>query len=707
MKARLKKYAKRLVIVLLALGVIGLIGFSWFCYWPFEGDVDDLMKLVPYKVEFVARMDFDGLLETGWPRENFEEDPIHPALHDWVHGTGEFRKPQNQSSALPAIKERMAELEQQINASIPVDFDWATFGIEKDVLTGETVVAGRWCAGFGPSQGPPSWQELLLLTRVSWRTKCIAALKHEFVREQVSADRTAPLIEAMDDDVFKLTFRDVRVSPVANRSGCGRDFVMPPENVWYLHRVKDVIALSNSELLITQVAELGKDDSAEDSFASRPGFDTKLDRSGFVAASDLTPLQSYLVKAMERNPRARILGRYLRPRSIEKFNGGLEFSSPDLLRGGADISFVAREAGEVVEKVYGLTPRPVSEGIAELVPAEDTFAVLFLRSDPFFLMKGIYEDALTLKERAMWNDNLRQMKDHNYETVDDFFLELSDFMGDTSTVAISRLSEIYNQYKYDSFYADEPDPMQGIAIMLRVRHGKTFEEINEFLTEKVPFLGLDIVEQVDYRGFKYTLLKPRAKDMDLKHLDPAYVLVQDHLIFANNYTYLRQIIDTIADKGQGSLKDDPTFRETMAALPAQGHVAAFLDVEKLSRIPRDSNPSSTPRGFLWDMRMAVIRDDSAHDSNILGPKFREEAGKKYRRPHSEEDKEKIEEEVSERMDAHYANYPSFAETYRRDLEGMRRFRGIGFVLNAAGAEIDAQFALTLREAEDWLTWRQR
>ena len=706
MRTRLLKYARRLLIVCLVLGVLGLIGFTWFCYWPFEGDVDDLMSLVPYKVEFVARMDFDGLVDTGWTDANIDEDPIHPSIADWVNGTGTFRHPDHQASALPAIKERIAELEGQINANIPLSAEWATFGVAKDVLAGETVIAGRWCAGFDPRQGPPSWQEILLLTRVSWRTKCIAALKHEFVREQVSADPTAPLIEAMGGDVFKLTFRGVKVSPVANRSGCGRDFVMPPENIWYLHRVRDVIAVSNSETLIMQVSDLGNAENKEDSFAARPGFETTLNRSGFVAASDLTPLQSYLVKAMERNPRAKILGRYLRPRSIEKFSGGLTLESTDVIRGYADISYIEREAGEVVQKVYGLPTRRVTEGIANMVPAKDTFAALFLRSDPFFLLRGIYDDALTIKEKGLWNSNLQKM--NKYDSIDDFFSELAEFMGETSTVAISRLSEFYDKYKFNEFYSDEPDAGQGVAIMTRIRHGRTFEEINEFLTEKVPFLGFKSeLEQLEYRGFPYTHLKLETTPMDMAHVDPAYMLVQEHIIFANNQIYLKQIIDTIADQGRGSLANDPTFRQTMARLPADGHVGAFLDLEKLSRIPKDANPESTPKGFLWDMRMQVIRDDPAHDTLILGEKWRKEIRKKYRRPLSVEDDEKVEAEVAQRVEAHHANYPVYAEEYRRDLEGLRRFGGIGFVFGATPAndQIRAEIALTLREAEDWLRWR--
>ena len=704
LRQRLLKYARRLLIVLLVLAVLGFAAFWWLCYSPFEGEVDNMMALVPYDVEFAARVDYDALLASGWPNANLEENPLHPAISDWIQGTGSFRTPENRPASLPGVRDRIQQIEDQINANIPLSASWATFGVEKDVLAGETIVAGRWCAGFDPRHGPPSWQEILLLTRVSWRTKCIAALKHGFVRDQVNKDRAAPKIEALDDDVYRLTFREIPVSPPSARSGCGRGFVMPPENVWYLRRVKDVIAVSNSENLITGVAELSKDDP-EQSFADRPGFNPALRPDGFVGAADLTPLHAYLVKAMEQNPRAGILGRYLRPRSIEKFNGAIVLESTDLVRANAQISYIASEAREVADNVYRLAPRPVSEGIAGLVPAEDTFAMLFVRSQPKFLLSGIYEDALTLKERALWNQQLSKMR--KYQSMDEFFDELAEYMDNTSTVAISRLPEVHDKYKYDEFYSDEPDPMQGVAVMIRVRHGRTYEEINEFLKDRVPFLGFKSdLEQVEYRGYTYTRLKLQQRTMDIHNLEPSYIVVQDQIIFANHYNLMQRIIDMIADKGRGSMRDDPTFRTTMAALPPEGHVGLFLDIEKLTRVPPDADPASKPKGFLWDMRTSVIRDDPAHDTTVLGTKIREQERRKYRRPLSVEDDEKVEAEVARQIQAHLAAYPQYAEEYRRTLEGLRRLGGFGFVFSAAGPEIDAQIALTLRDTEDGLSWKR-
>ncbi|MGI9539343.1 MAG: hypothetical protein ACR2N6_04260, partial [Miltoncostaeaceae bacterium] len=70
MRTRLLKWSRRLLYVVLALVVIGVAGFTWFCYWPLEGKVDDLLTIVPENAEFVIRGDWEDIEQTGWIQEN-------------------------------------------------------------------------------------------------------------------------------------------------------------------------------------------------------------------------------------------------------------------------------------------------------------------------------------------------------------------------------------------------------------------------------------------------------------------------------------------------------------------------------------------------------------------------------------------------------------------------------------------------------------
>ena len=70
MGKRLLKILIRLSIVLVVIGLIALIGFTWICYWPLQGDADSLSLLVPDGVEFVLAGDYDDMKATGWIQAN-------------------------------------------------------------------------------------------------------------------------------------------------------------------------------------------------------------------------------------------------------------------------------------------------------------------------------------------------------------------------------------------------------------------------------------------------------------------------------------------------------------------------------------------------------------------------------------------------------------------------------------------------------------
>ncbi len=696
LRQRLFKYLKRLLILVVILGVIGVGGFTWFCYWPFEGDVDDMLELVPEDVEFVLRADYEDLEGTGWVQTNVLDDPLHPSLAE------------NAAKGIEDAKLQMADLEGQINANIPLAF--AQFGVVDDVLKGELCIAGSWCRGLGPDRGPPSWKEILVMTRVSWKTRCVAALKHDFIRNKLGPRLK---VDAEDDEIYRLTFPFMPVLPESQRMGCGDGAVIPPRNQWYLRRVKDVLAISNSKRLIRGVAELTREGGGARSFASRPGFDIELRPGRVTAAVNVEPLHSYLTSAFDYYPALKPIRRFFPPKALEKLSGSISLAGSDLIKGGGKISYIGQRAPEVQRNVYALPERAVREGIAEFVPAKDTFAVLSLRVEPKYLLSSIVNDMLEPGDRRLWQDNLQKMG--GFDTLDDFFTDLSTRIGTEAMIALGRLSGTFDKINIDNFWDGSVDPMPALAVMVRIKEGASQTELEDYISSKVPLLGFsDKMGRLKFKGFMYMRAKLKAKVLDYALVSPCFMLANDFLVISTNETYMRQIIETIADRKVKAIETDDTFRVTMATLPARGHVGLFLDLEKLSRIPRtarpeDSLPGSGTRGFLWDKRNRwVIVERDPRDFAI---KTRKELQARYRktngnRPLSKQQEEAIEKEVDRKVQEHYDLYSNFEEEYRKQLEGLRRLRGVGLVLGATDTDIDANFALVFREAEPWLGWRR-
>ncbi len=698
LRKRLLKYLKRLLILLVVLAVIGIGAFTWICYWPLEGDVEDILTLVPEDVEFVLRADYEDLRDTGWVQANVLEEPLHPALEKQA------------GAALDQARAEIAQLEQQINVNIPIEF--AQFGVTDDVLKGEVCISGSFCRGLGADRGGPKWQELLVMTRVSWKTRCVAALRHDFIRNKMGPNL---VISAEDDEIYKLVFPNVRVSSERERSGC-EGFVFPPENTWYLRRVKDVLAISNSPRLIRAVADLSDATTAGRSFASRPGYDIRHVPGRITAAVNVEPLHKYLISAFEYYPRLKTLRRFLPPAALEKLNGSLSLAGRDLLQGGARVSYIGQRAPEVVRNVYSLPERAVREGISELVPAQDTFAVLSLRVDPQYLLKSIVQDLLEPSERRLWEENLRSGVDGGFDSLDEFFADLATRIGTEAMIALARLSGEFDKVEYESFWDDSVDPMPAMAIMVRIKEGGSPQELEEFLAGKIPLLGFSReMEKITFKGFKFMRAKLQTEILDYKLVTPCFLLANDHLVITTNETYMRQIIDTVADRDVPAIETDDTFRQTMASMPARGHVGLFVDLEKLSRIPREdevdeglAGPAGT-RGLLWDGRNQYVITEK--DPRTEAIRKRAELEARFRRANggrgpSRQQGDEIEKQVEAHLEGWYDQYAAFEEEYRRKLEELRRLRGIGLVIGATDADIDMNFALVFRQGEDWLRWRR-
>jgi len=689
-RQRLLKYLKRLLIVLLVLGALGVAAFTWFCYWPLEGEVDDLLNLVPEDVEFVLRGNYEDIEATGWIQENVIDNPLHP----------DMRRPVEEG--LEEARVQMAEIERQINANIPSLFDSLHFNVEEDVLKGEMIAAGRFCRGPGPDQGGPKWQEILILKRVSMKTRCVAALKHRFIREGLGPNLQA---SSEADDVFKLVFPNVPPLTVRERSGCGDGFVIPPQNVWYLRRVKDVIAVSNSERLVRAVAGLAESGDGTGSFGARPGFDVEAQSGKIVAAINIEPLHSYLKRIFTYWPDLKPIRSFLEPAALKKLSGSISLEGTDLLEGSAQITTTPAQARELWQNVYSLPERSMREGIAQMVPAKDTFAVLSLRCDPEYLLTTLYNDMLTAADRRLWNQNLKSTE---YDTVEDFFRDLATRISDEAMIALSRLSVEFDNIHPKEFFDETIDPRPGLAVMVRIKEGANQDELDAYLAEKVPLLGMSKeLVKVEYRGFKYSRAELVAKTLDYALVSPCFILARDHLILTNNEGYMRQILDAVSDAKTPTLAEDETYQVTMARLASRGHIGLFADMEKLTRIPEDvENDRGAPgtRGLLWDRRNLWVRANK--DGRAEAIRYRHELQKRYPRRLSPQQEDAIEDKVDAHMESWRESYSQFTEEWRRQLDGLRRIRGLGLVIGARGETLDVDFATVLRQGERWLRWQR-
>lgn len=693
MSKRLRRILLKILLPLLVVVVIFLVAFSWFAFWPLEGSVDQVVSLVPADVDFVYRTSWAGLKDSGWLQENLQENPVVPQVAELL------RQLENGLIEIELI-------EEQINSQIPLGI--TTFSVEKDLVGSEVIAAGRFCEGSGPERGPPAWRDLLLLTRISWKPKFISALKHEFVRSRVGPDLT---ITDEGDDVFKIVVRTIRPTSLAQRSICGPGIVVPPQNVWYLTRVKDVLAVSNQASLAREVQYLAAESESSHSYLDRPWVTLDAPAGSVAASLDLHPLRNYLMKAIDMADREgspiTVLRRYLTIPALDRMNGQLSLPTHDILSVKGEIRYQSSQLSPDVRDVYALPPEDMGGAVANLVPAEDTFGAFLLRTPPLHLIQTIYEEILNDGDRRLWRENLR--RSGRYENIDEFFAEFASKLGDTSGIAVARMSEVYDPMEFPGFF--DPNPTAhpeaerpAFAMMVRLRQGLRPEELDAYLEDRIPVLGgAPKVEKRDYRGLTYRRIRLEAQSSDYLDMEPAYILAQNHFIFASNETYFLKILDTMVDpQTHKPLASDPTFRSTMSRLDEKSHLTLFLDLDKLFRVPPTSEPGAQPRGFLWDRRSIWLLKNRQPRNEVK--RYREKLLTEYTkangRPASGAARAEIEAKVDRHWDVWLGRYREFFEEYRQELEGFERLRAFGLDIRAEQPRLFVRAAMLLKTVED-------
>lgn len=700
MRKRLLKYLRRFLIVLLVIGVLGLIAFSWICYWPLEGEVENLDQLIPETADFVIRGNYDEIKETGWFQQNVLENPAHGALADFVKGTGDPR-----ASSWPKLQAELKALNRQINDQIPlgiVDFD-----VERDVLSGDVVVAGVWCAGARPPQ-PPGWQELLLLKRLTWKPRAglAAAIGHGFIRD-MALPQPGPKMETHDEDheIVKITLPGIPVRSAIERGGCGRGFVMPPDNEWYIMRVKDVVAVSNSPKMMLDVVDLiDKSANHGEGFRGREWFDITPDEAKVTAAFDIQPMHEYVVRTLETlGTRQNLINHYVKPVTFERLNGSLSLKSKDHLVGEASIYLRKSDLSDELKSLYRLPHAPLREGLAEFAPAESTWLTATIRARPMHFFSSIL-DMLTPAERRLLRDNVRLAKDEQgvpYKEPEDVFKELTPRLGDTAWIAVGRLDEVFDKVEYSEYFTDEDDPYPGFAFMMRIREGATLTEVDEFLRDKAKIMGMDPdkFDRKEHAGIPYTRLSMIETTRDFKHVTPCYYLAQDRFIFCNNEVYFREILETIADPTKSLARSDK-FQVAMSKVEERSHLGLYVDMKMLCAAPASDGTGA--RGHLWDLRNKIVTDPLAERERSIDHRKNLMASFQRRRGRHPNDQEmvRIDDQVDAYIEAWRESYPQLIEDYRKELRQLSRLKSVALSLGATDGELLARLVIGLRSPGD-------
>ncbi len=679
---------RRLGIAVLLLAVLGLVGFTWFAYWPLEGKVGRVEELVPGDVEFLYRTNWAEMKAQGWVQRNVVDHPIHPGIDPAKIEVD----PKTHRTFAQAL-ETIPETEAQINDSLPgvlkflegVFFGTKEFRVEKDVFPAEIIAAGKWCAGGNPAEGPPQWRQILVLTRVSPLVKfAFEAVKHDFVRER-SVPKDQIELSVTPEGWLRVELMNY-VEPrrvETCEGGVPRDL----KKVWYVARHLDVLAISNNEDLIRGVASARRGDERA---IDRPQFDGERPEGTLVASVDLVNLRSYLNRFFSGGDGQKLgtfVGKFLAIDSLDRAEAVVTPSrdgSPprDGLSIRADVRYSEdrlRPFADVV-KTYSLAPSSVNEGIARVVPAKNTAIVAQVKTEPRILLHALF-DSLSKDDRRLIDDRVREISAERkaaskpgYASTAEFLDDLSSQLGSDTGIAFSRLASVFDTVKYDEWFSNaDPVPTAVLSVVFSIRAGVKQEEVDEFLSDRVKALGFPPpVRATSPNGLPYSTLTLSPKPRDYQFVEPAFAVIDNKLILSSREDFLLEILKTL--KGETmSVADSPEFVAALAPLSRDATVAVFVH----------------GRNFLdlaWDYRNDHVHAVGDRDLAAHLMKLRLDL-QRAKGQVNDKDLAEINDKVDAEADRYRKEeYGRYIADYRTTIDASRRLLGGAFVLEARSSE---------------------
>ena len=676
------RWLRRVLVAVLVLALLGFVGFWWFAYSPFEGRIDRVEALVPSDVDFLYRGSWAEIREKGWLQQHAIDSPVYPGLDRAILDH-------------PALAQ-LRQAEQQINDGLPpplkflegIVFGTREFRFEKDVVPGEVVAAGRWCSGGSPLERPPQWRELLVLTRVTPLVKFgFEALRHDFVRARALPPDSAMDMSATAEGWLRVELKDQSLKPTGKKWTCEGGAEMGPLDVWYAARFKDVLAITNSDDLLRKVAEVnaGGGERALD----RPGFELARAEGGIALAADLVGLRSYLNRFFASGDESQkvgaFLGKFLAIDTLDRATATVTpLPSGDgvLARAQVFYSEDRLRAFRDVAATYDLSPNRLSDGIARIVPAQDTVAVAQLTTPPRALFHALY-DVLKKEDQRLIEENVRDIGvrrraqgDNGYANVGEFLDELASQLESNTGVAMARIPSVFDAVKYATWYSgDDPSPTAALAVIVGIPKGKSPEEVDKYLSDRVAAVGFDPPEPVTSPdGITYSRLRlhlqGQYKLRDYELITPAFRSAGGRLIFSTREEYLLEILRTMQG-GAGAPPSVLQSREFDAAtrdLPADATLAVVVNGENL-------------RKLAWDYRNEMVH--ARHDDSDYAKQYHVRLIQSAQREGRPADFRAVNDAVDKEVERYRSEeYAGFIQEWRDHLDKWRRLSGAAVVFAA-------------------------
>jgi hypothetical protein len=575
-RRRLIRLAKFLG-VLFGLFVVLVILFWIFCFNPFEGDLEHLDGMVPYKfagrdVSYVVRAPSLETLVTS------------PFFADRVRPSPGWRSLEKDLNLDQLLFDQIRDTEQQVRVALGglVDFD-----VVDDVFGREVLVAGD--IDFDDPRASP----YLFLTRISWKMKFLDLLGYEGVRNRVNQPGRFEI--RAERYWFEIVIEDPAWKNDPNE-----------ELIYYLARSRDVLAFSNDLALIKDAVFLG-DEGGKSIRVKHPGYQGSLphDSGGRFASV------WFDVDVLDKDDK---LSGFLRPdanapREIEDLF--LELVPPHT-QYDASFSLDLSDRDRLTTEIYLAEPKrtpdylmtfyrgdwfQTGEMLSELgryAPDDRTIALGALTIDPVAFVKMIFTYQHPDRQKLIDDELVKAGL-----TRDGLAKDLMHYMKGPVGLVLTRINEKVEGLDLDSLgEGDAVIPRPAAHLTMRFRDIGNVSHFLESLAEETKHLPVSMNRRAEtpegLPDVQYFTLPLKYQEADDPLLAPAIAIQGDRFFFSTNGEELLLVLRRAAGGGAGTLAGSASVRTALERLPGDAGLLLLCSGGGL-------------RGYLSDLRHAKAR----------------------------------------------------------------------------------------------------
>lgn len=557
-----------------------------------------------------------------------------------------------------------------------------TWSVEKDVLYGELALAGKIEESLDPITGLPALGSVVLLTRISPElAAAFSQLQVEVVRK-----RLPPQVDLIDegDGVYQVTVPTRRRRPsIAPPGGRIED---PHRAYWTVFRMNDIVAIGGQES-VHEVAALAKTLAENPALAKLFEDGPSAPPGGLAAEIDLRHRRTTIDAALAKlGASATILSRWFPAATREHLSVRIDGSDSERLRSSAVLTMEPGRLPDRYRSMFADEARSSHEA-ASRVPAQDTYALLTIRSPADCLLPALLED-LRFTGPKPWLDHLRSSGglEESRRLLDGIVTAL----GDSWSLALTRRGDLYDHVEFGGFFDEvhHRDPTTPAwAVVVSLAEGAEAEVLSADLHRASALFEFE-TNTVMYREREIHLVQAPEAWSEISWLPTAWFVGDEYVVLASSESVLERYVDTLLDpEAAPPLAQDATWQETTADLPAEAHLHLFVDLGKVFRAPTTPGPGGQPRGLMWDRRQEWVVEHygPGQVGSLRRKKLLREAGR---------DKERI----TVRHPYWNSRYPEFEEEYRQKLLESEWLRALGINVVVRSREVHIDSALSAAPA---------